>query len=319
MKHRFGRLAVMAIATSLVMAVAVPANASIYRTANGYSINDLYVFGDSLSDVGNVSVATGGAQPPAALGYVDGRFTNGGNYTDYLAASLGLSNTAALAGGNNYAFGGARIDAGMAPPGLLTQYGMYAKSHAVADPNALFIVYGGGNDINDPSVDLTDSLANLGLILGALINRGATNILIPNSPDLGRTPNNNASLNANVMRARTQAYNMGLATLIAQMESLFSINLLTVDVFGFSGQVLDNPTAYGLNNVNDSCLGNAACTDPDKYFYWDGIHPNTQMHALLANEMLSVIDKNAIPEPATLALMVLGVLSLAWRQRRYNG
>lgn len=235
MKHRFGRLAVMAAATTLVMAIAAPANATIYRTATGYSINDMYVFGDSLSDVGNVLVATGGAQPPAAFGYVDGRFTNGGNYTDYLAASLGVSNVAAMSGGNNYAFGGAKIDAGMSPPGLLAQYGMYANSHALADPNALFVVYGGGNDINDPSVNLADSLANLGLIIGALINQGATNILIPNSPDLGRTPDHNTSPDAILMTARTQAYNVGLAALIAQMELLFSIDLLTVDVFAFSG------------------------------------------------------------------------------------
>ena len=319
MKHRFGRLAAMAVAASLVMAIAAPANASIYRTATGYSISDMYVFGDSLSDVGNVYAATGGAQPSAMLGYVDGRFTNGGNYTDYLAASLGVGSSAALLGGNNYAFGGAKIDAGISPPGLLAQYGMYATSHAVADPNALFVVYGGGNDINDVSVNLADSLANLGLIIGALINQGATNILIPNSPDLGRTPSNNSSLDATVKAARTQAYNAGLAALVAQMESLFSIDLLTVDVFGFSGQVLNNPATYGLNNVVDSCLGNAACTDPSKYFYWDGIHPNTQMHALLANEMLSVIDAHAVPEPSMLALMLFGFLSLARCRRRTNG
>jgi len=112
---------------------------------------------------------------------------------------------------------------------------------------------------------------------------------------------------------------MGLVALIAQMESLFSIDLLTVDVFGFSGQILDNPAAYGLNNVVDSCVGNAACTDPGQYFYWDGIHPSTQMHALLANEFLSVIDQHVVPEPAALALMALGILSQAWSRRRLNG
>jgi outer membrane lipase/esterase len=322
MKFHFRLVAAMLTATSLALAVSAPANATIYRTGGGYSISDMVVFGDSLSDVGNIYAATGGAVPPEALGYSTGRFTNGGNYTDYLAASLGVSNVASLWSpqGNNYAFGGAKIDAGISPPGLLAQYGMFAGSHAVADPNALFVVYGGGNDINDLTTSLADSVANLAIILGGLIGQGATNILIPNSPDLGRTPDNNTTPDVALKNARTVEYNTRLAALVAAIEAQFAIDLLTFDVFGLSGGILDNPTPYGLSNVTQSCLvGLVACANPDDYFYWDGIHPTTDMHALLAAGLLSVIDEHAVPAPATLALTLAGLLSLAFTRRRRHG
>jgi outer membrane lipase/esterase len=319
MNFQFRRLAAALAVTSLALTISVPADAAIYRTGSGYSISDMVVFGDSLSDVGNIYAATGGAVPPQALGYSTGRFTNGGNYTDYLAASLGVSNVASLWSpqGNNYAFGGAKIDAGVSPPGLLAQYGMFAGSHAVADPNALFVVYGGGNDINDLTTSLADSVNNLGIILGGLIGQGATNILIPNSPDLGRTPGNNTTPDAAAKNARTVEYNTRLAVLVAALEAQYAIDLLTFDVFGLSGSILDNPATYSLSNVTGSCLvGQVACANPEDYFYWDGLHPTTEMHALLAAGLLSVIDEHAIPAPATLALIFAGLLGLASTRRR---
>lgn len=77
----------------------------------------LYVFGDSLSDNGNLYAYTGQANPatgglaiPVAPPYAQGRFTNGPTYAERLWDALGFAGdlAPALLGGTNYAVGGAR-------------------------------------------------------------------------------------------------------------------------------------------------------------------------------------------------------------------
>src|SRR5262249_11534591 len=89
----------------------------------------LVVFGDSLSDVGNVFLATGGLTPPSPP-YAPGRFSNGPIWIDDLAAGLGLAspNPALLPGGTDFAFGGAESGSGFTAagvPNLETQVGAY--------------------------------------------------------------------------------------------------------------------------------------------------------------------------------------------------
>ena len=67
----------------------------------------IYSFGDSLSDVGNLSAATAGTIPLPGF-YYNGRFSNGPNWLDDLSAKLGLSTGPALLGGDNFAVGGAQ-------------------------------------------------------------------------------------------------------------------------------------------------------------------------------------------------------------------
>src|SRR5215470_3029501 len=63
----------------------------------------IIVFGDSLSDVGNLKLETG-VVPFAP--YVDGHFSNGNVWVQYIADHFGLSLTPSYIGGTNYATGG---------------------------------------------------------------------------------------------------------------------------------------------------------------------------------------------------------------------
>lgn len=311
--------------TCLAAATLLPstASATIWRTDQGVQLSGLYVFGDSLSDSGNIAIATGGAVPNAAAGYYAGRFSNGPIYLDYIANAFNLHNTAALAGGTNFAFGGAKIDAATSPNplGLLAQGQFYLQQLAghAADPNALYVVYGGGNDINDPNVNLGTSISNLSLLIGALINQGARNIVVPNAPDLGRTPGNNGNpATAALKHSRSVAFNTLLGGAIAGLESAFNIDIIEADVFGLSTHILDNPGLYGLSDVVDACLSaGGACANPSQYFYWDSIHPTAGMHQLFGESIIAQIDAAAVPVPPTSWLMSFGLIGL-WQLRRYR-
>ena len=66
----------------------------------------MYAFGDSLTDTGNVSLATLGMVP--APPYADRSFSNGPVWAQDLAQSLGLpALKPSLAGGTDFAYGGA--------------------------------------------------------------------------------------------------------------------------------------------------------------------------------------------------------------------
>src|SRR5215471_15328387 len=117
------------------------------------------VFGDSLSDNGNAFIGTGGAIPAPPL-YTVGRFTDGddnspagtpgGIWHEVLSGLLGEPvSTPFLAGGTNFAVGGAKILPGdPIIPSLQQQVAIaLAGSGGVADPNALYILWGGSNDL----------------------------------------------------------------------------------------------------------------------------------------------------------------------------
>ncbi len=115
--------------------------------------------GDSLSDNGNAFIGTGGAIPAPPL-YTVGKFTDGpdtdtrrdarGIWHEVLSGLLGEPvATPFLAGGSNFAVGGAKILPGDPVIPSLSQQVALALSGTggVADPNALYVLWGGANDL----------------------------------------------------------------------------------------------------------------------------------------------------------------------------
>ena len=68
------------IAAAVALAIAAPALAA--------APTSIVVFGDSLVDAGNAYIGTGGLTAQPSLGYFNGRFTNGPEYTDLLSQRL---------------------------------------------------------------------------------------------------------------------------------------------------------------------------------------------------------------------------------------
>jgi outer membrane lipase/esterase len=328
---------------ALAAGLALPAAASA-----GYS--QIYVLGDSLSDVGNIEAAyapivaaNGGvplpilAAPGTPSAYAPNRASNGPIWIDAFAGAFGFTSVASLNGGTNYAFGGARTDNQLYNPvipdflGLLQQRDALLAARPALDPDALYVVWGGANNLQDiltgrPRADGTpqsvgQTVADLGLIIDSLAAAGASHFLVPNAPNIGLVPRLRERGQAAVAFGTllTDALNDGLATLIDSRRQA-GLDILDFDTAGFLTEVVANPASYGLSNVTERCYtgddlnfngSGSICADPARYLFWDGIHPTATGHALLAQAMLQ-----HIPEPAETGLLLAGLAAAACNSRR---
>jgi phospholipase/lecithinase/hemolysin len=290
------------------------------------------VFGDSLSDTGNVFVATGGTVPTTP--YSAGRFSDGPVWIDHLATGLGLPSGAVafLLGGNNYAFGGARTGAGTSPvPGLLAQIGgVWAPTHPTADANGLYVVVGGVNDIRDarsafPTNSAGDQAGrqaaaeatanNLRTGLGLLAGAGARHVLIATLPDLGNTPEASALGLVAASSDASARFNALIPVLEAFAELNFGLDVDVLDMAGIDAAIQNDPAAFGISNADFPCApfpGNAGALCSESAFS-DALHPSARVHAIYGEVALTAVT--AVPEPSSLAL-IAGAMVIAGGLRR---
>ncbi|MFT0545991.1 autotransporter domain-containing protein [Allopusillimonas ginsengisoli] len=111
------------------------------------AFNGVVMIGDSLSDGGNLSILNNSPQHM--------RFTTNPGHTsvEFISSWLGSPITPSLAGGSNFAYGGAGIihnapNTPAAVPTLPTQLQTYlSATHGKADPGTLYSLWGGSNDV----------------------------------------------------------------------------------------------------------------------------------------------------------------------------
>ncbi len=207
----------------LIAALVAASSPALAGTYSG-----VYVFGDSLSDRGNLA-ETGFLQKSAGQVVVQNypnppsnhdSFTNGPVAVQVLANSYGLNadpsvfvtgfkdvnnlfGGASYVPGTNYAVAGATAAA--APPAggvpganLPQQIGAYgAFSAGKADPSALYVLFAGGNDVRNAALTANNTTGPVNVTAGvtAEVNglqtleaEGAKNFLVVNVPDVGNIP-----------------------------------------------------------------------------------------------------------------------------------
>jgi phospholipase/lecithinase/hemolysin len=328
--------------------------------------NEIFIFGDSLSDQGNVAMLTGGDIP--GTDYFNGRFSNGPVYADMLGQRLGLPVTPLAfpilsppypawspGYGNNFAYGGARTDrhrTGL-PLGLNSQVSAFANGVGTADGDALYIVFAGANDIqdaigvsNDNPVEAAAAMAdpsgaiaraenaalNVANAISDLAATGALSFLVPNIPNWALVPavtelelnhpSNLAGLGSFAMDV-TLAFNDQLADQLSILAADNpTIDIMAFDLFDLFQDMVNDPALYGFTDVSTSCYdgddlafsgGGTACANPGEFLFWDRIHPTTATHAIFTDKIAS-----AIPEPASIFLVLLGLSGLIVGKRRFS-
>lgn len=291
-------------AATVVVAISMPA------ALEADSVSSVVVFGDSLSDNGNLYAATG--QPAAP--YFDGRRSNGPVAVEQLANSLGVplfdyAWIGATSGIGNYADQGTTTSLGTHKlPGMLSVFDT-SKAPVQAHLSGLFVVWGGANDFLAPSpLDTTPQqiivrgVGDILTIVDGLKSLGATNILVPGIPDLGLTPyfRSLGPTEAAEASALSDAFN---AALVAELPA----GVKYFDTAQLVDKLVADPAAYGFTDVQDACFnGTTVCHNPNQYLFFDSFHPTSQADAFAAQGFLSTV----VPEPGALALLGFAVLGL---------
>jgi phospholipase/lecithinase/hemolysin len=295
---------------------------AVLAHAQGYT--SIVVFGDSLSDTGNVAHLTQdkyGVRIPGPLAdYTDGRFTDGddtlpaaqkyfGVWIEQLAATLPSKPiiTNSLDGGTNYAYGFALTGSGttlltLTPTLSVTVNNMgqqisdYLATRPVISNRTLFVVWGGSNDIlNATSLDdVIKASIEETKDIQRLVDAGATQFIVPNLPPLGLVPRLNGSPTTSIPATTASiVYNEFLEaglTLLKDFSFGKRLRFHQLDVFSLFSKIVASPSSYSLANVTASAQG-AYTIDPDTYLFWDDLHPTTKGHEILAQTAARLLTR----------------------------
>lgn len=276
----------------------------------------IHVFGDSLSDSGNVFAATGGTQPDNPLGYRQG-FGNGPPWVEKLATDyLDLPPISpSLAGGTNHAWGGAWTDGGGSVPTVLGQINGFIGAGGSFASTDLVTIWAGANDFFSGVTDPSIPVGNLADAIRLAADNGAENFLVPNLPNLGETPAFLALGDpaAAGMTFLTNAFNDLLAIALEDQRTALDIQIFELDIDGIFDRILSDPAALGFTNTQVPVLVTGDIANADQYLFWDGVHPTDPVHDIFAADAAQALG---IPEPSSTLLVLSASLLILGRRRR---
>ncbi|MEM8790244.1 MAG: SGNH/GDSL hydrolase family protein [Pseudomonadota bacterium] len=334
----------LAAAAALMALTSGPALAANVLTDN---FSSFLVFGDSLSDNGNLFSAVGA---PASPPYFDGRFSDGPVWNEAIIESFsGLGRV-----GANFAFGGARANEDAdGIPDFGAQVGLFSITEipTLGGPAALPTLIGdrplasvwfGANDlfdsigVSDPFAAATTAAGDIGTNIGLLNDTfGINDFVVFNLPDLGSIPLFAGGPAEGLATAATDTFNSALSTEILSLQA-DGINIIEVDVNSLFDDLLADPAAFGVSDTTSVCvisdgdgnvvqncfddLGQQAAEEANaERVFFDLVHPTQQIHTELNSQFTSAVAAAIpLPAPAFLLLGALGVFAASRRRRAAN-
>jgi Ca2+-binding RTX toxin-like protein len=262
---------------------------------------NLVIFGDSLSDTGNIYTASGFTFPPPPN--FQGRLSNGLLWVDYFAPNLQFTDQSI----QNFAFSGANTGisnnfSGVTVPGLLTQIQQFKtlNANSIAE-DGLYVIWAGANDFlnlaTDPIQAITNAVTNISSAIATLAESGAKKIVVGNLTDLGGIPLSIINNNVDNARNISIGFNTALTQALNNLEPALNIDLSLVDIFGLSTAVQTNPGNYKFTNITQPLITVTNPVNPDEYAFWDAVHPTTRLHQLVTDTFENtLLNEGIIPD-----------------------
>ena len=177
----------------------------------------------------------------------------------------------------------------------------------------------GGFDGTPPSDDpispadvVLNAVTNVTGSIQELATRGARNFLVVNSADLGLIPENLGTPNQAGLSFLSSSFNGALASQISTLKATAPhLDIEYFEIDQLFAEILSDPDGFGFSNVTDRCfLGASICAEPDRYLFWDGSHPTTATHHLIAQRFYDSVYE--VPGPAP----VFGIaMAFGWSRR----
>ena len=281
------------------------------------SFSKVYIFGDSLSDTGNLGSIVGGIPSP----YVDNRISNGPVAVDTLTAELGDTADASLYllglnAGHNYSVAGAKASTNE-PIDLNTQVLAFQANHAsIAPSDALYVIFIGGNDIRSAARTADDVSANSILQTAnnnvknaiALLNSiGAQHFLVINAPNIALLPESRliaAAINNPAYLNRAEALSIKYNTILhnnlenIEDENEDNIEITEFNLFKLFTKTIAKAGKLGITNTTEACFMSSIqqfhpdCnfgSNADQFYFFDEIHPTTGIHTLFGKAFVKAV------------------------------
>lgn len=239
-----------------------------FQLAHAVEVDKIIIFGDSLSDNGNLLSLTSKAHKvfpsvpvtPKNPPYYQGRFSNGQAWIDLLASSMNIPLL-------DYAYGGAwaeplhdsRI---FVPFGIGTQvtYYLVAAATDFHKDKHLYIIWAGGNDYVDGREDAdyatTNTVASIETQIDWLAYYGGKNFMIINLPDLSVVPEVTSKGPDKIQQVDKliTLHNEKLQKMIVKMQKKYpKANIIYADITTYFNDTYHHPEKYNLKNVTTPC------------------------------------------------------------------
>lgn len=233
-------------------------------------LQKVVIFGDSLSDNGNLYRISNHELPPSPP-YFQGHFTNGKVWIENLVATFFSVDPESHL--QDFACGGAVVSSKIPTDNstegriqnLYDQLKQYFTQLDHASEDTLYVLWIGANNYFNIPEDfepvLQEVIQGTQNSLEFLVHRGAKNIMVVNLPDLGQTPdaiedraNDPSSSLSSRLTLVSEKHNEMLRTSFDTLQSKYpDVKWVFFDVNRIFKDVISNPASYGFSNVTQTC------------------------------------------------------------------